>query len=89
MGENLAINFYDNFYSSEKGVVRLYEEAVNLIRKQILNRDEKECHRDVQIDYINEKRGISLELSKEEKLLYSYSQGITLKQLEQIRDSES
>ena len=89
MAENLARNFYENFYSSEKGVVRLYEEAVNLIRKQILNRDEKECHRDVQIDYINEKRGISLELSKEEKLLYSYSQGITLKQLEQIRDNAS
>jgi len=35
---------------------------------------------------MNQKRNISLELSEEEKLLYSYSQGITLKLLEGMKE---
>lgn len=49
-------------------------------------REEKECERDVEIDFINQKRGVLFELTAEENLLYGYSQGVTLKLLESIRD---
>ncbi len=36
---------------------------------------------DLEIDYMNQKRGIQLELSGAEELLYSYTQSVTRKQL--------
>jgi len=41
---------------------------------------------DLEIDYMNKKRNINLELSEEEKLLYTYSQGITMKLLEEMKN---
>jgi len=40
----------------------------------------------MEIDYMNKKRNIPYELSEEEKLLYGYTQGITLKQLEEMKE---
>ena len=51
------------------------------------NREEKECQRDIEIDFINNKRDIALILSPEESLLYGYSRTITLKQLEEMKTS--
>jgi len=47
-------------------------------------RDEKENQRDLEIDFINQKRGVPFELSAEESLLYEYRQDVTLKVLEDI-----
>ena len=40
--------------------------------------------RDIEIDYMNQKRGISFELTKEEDLLYGYGAIITIELLEEI-----
>lgn len=49
-------------------------------------RNEEESTRDKEIDYINKKRKIPLELLAEERLIYGYSQSVTIKQLEGIRN---
>lgn len=49
------------------------------------NRIQKEFINDAEIDYMNKKRKISLELSTEERLLYGYTKTISLKELENIR----
>jgi len=49
-------------------------------------RNEDECSKDMEIEYINKKRKIPSELVAEERLIYAYSQNITIKQLEAIRD---
>jgi len=49
-------------------------------------RDEEISITDIEIDYINQKRNIPFQLTAEEEMLYGYSQDITLKQLEVIRD---
>lgn len=41
---------------------------------------------DIEIDYINQKRNVPFPLSPEEELLYGYSQDVTLKVLEVMRD---
>ncbi len=48
--------------------------------------EEKPCTSDLEIDYMNKKRNIALELSEEEQLLYTYSQGVTFKLLESMRE---
>jgi len=48
-------------------------------------RDEKGNQRDIEIDFINQKRGVPLELSEDESLLYEYRQDVTLKVLEDIK----
>ena len=50
-------------------------------------RDEGPCEGDVEIDYMNEKRKIPSELSAEERLLYTYSQGITRQLLESMYEN--
>jgi hypothetical protein len=48
-------------------------------------REEKDNQRDLEIDFINQKRGVPFELSEEESLLYGYTQNVTLKVLEDIK----
>lgn len=76
-GEELARQFCANFAGTEPGIVRLYEEVFK-------EREDKESPEDLEIDYMNQKRSIKLELSAEEKLLYTYSQGVTREVLESI-----
>ena len=40
--------------------------------------------KDAEIDYMNAKRSIPYELSETEQLLYTFSQGVTLQELEQL-----
>ncbi len=49
-------------------------------------REPEQCLVDIEIEYMNQKRGIPTELSAEETQLYTYSQSITLKLLQDIRD---
>jgi hypothetical protein len=49
-------------------------------------RNEDECTKDMEIEYINKKRKIPSELLAEERLIYAYSQNVTIKKLEAIRN---
>eukprot|EP00826_Nyctotherus_ovalis_P023427 TRINITY_DN1799_c0_g1_i16.p1 TRINITY_DN1799_c0_g1~~TRINITY_DN1799_c0_g1_i16.p1 ORF type:complete len:349 (-),score=126.77 TRINITY_DN1799_c0_g1_i16:112-1158(-) len=76
--EKVAKGFYRHFTSGEEFVAELYEQVMAA-------RNEDECARDVEIEYVNRRRKVPLELLPEERLVYAYSQSVTVKQLEAIR----
>lgn len=49
-------------------------------------REPDESLADIEIDYVNKKRNIPFHLSPAEELLYGYTQGVTLKELEGMRE---
>ena len=49
-------------------------------------REAKECIADLEIEYMNKQRNIPAELSEEEKLLYAFSQNVTLQLLQAMHD---
>eukprot|EP00826_Nyctotherus_ovalis_P018455 TRINITY_DN1552_c0_g1_i17.p1 TRINITY_DN1552_c0_g1~~TRINITY_DN1552_c0_g1_i17.p1 ORF type:complete len:341 (-),score=108.51 TRINITY_DN1552_c0_g1_i17:46-1068(-) len=77
--ERTAKQFYRHFSSAESAVLGMYEEVMS-------EREEEECQKDIEIDFINQKRGVPFELSPEESLLYGYTQSVTLKVLENIKE---